>query len=71
MHAQCEGDGQPVVVLDDGWEVSVALPFLPRSEVVAAAFAALHFSLPKAAVSWIVGKMHSLKGYPAEYTVTR
>ena len=38
------------------------LPFLPHSDVVAAAFAALHFSLPKAAVSWIIGKMHGLEG---------
>ena len=62
VHVQCEGGGQPVVVLDDGCEVCVALPFLPHSDLMAAAFAALYFSVSRAAVSWIIGKMHSLKG---------
>jgi hypothetical protein len=50
------------VVLEDGCEVHVTLPFLPHSDVLRSAFAALHFSVSGAAISRIVGNMHTLKG---------
>jgi len=59
---QSEGGGQAVVVLESGCEIHVALPFLPHCDVIGSAFAALHFSISGAAISIIVGKMHSLKG---------
>lgn len=51
-----------MAVLEDGCEVRLALPFLPQSDVVAAAFAALHFSVSGAAITRLVGGMHRTGG---------